>query len=143
MTIEELMRHLAIYSSDWNRWPGELKEDAQLLLKASPEARSLYEAERRLDDALDLVQPTPAGAVQIASLVKRATALPQGPSHTPVTTPRRWYHTSLARAATLAGLFLVGLAIGANEPISPALSQSDPDVGALFRELLFAEEWIP
>ncbi len=145
MTIEELTRHLAIYSSDWNRWPGGLKEDAQLLLKASPEARSLYEAERRLDDALDLVQTTPAGVVQIVSLVKRATALPQGPSHTQMIAPRRWYHTSLARAATCAGLFLVGLAIGADESLFPTFSQPDQEeeVAALLRESLLAQEWIP
>lgn len=143
MTIEELTRHLATYSSDWNRWPDELKEDAQVLLKASPEARALYEAERRLDEALDLVQPKPAGVVQIASLVKRATALPQVPSHTAVIAPPRWYHTSLAKVAMFAGLFLVGLAIGANESLFSPLSQPDQEVGALLRDSLFAQEWIP
>lgn len=143
MTIEELTRHLATYSSDWNRWPDELKEDAQVLLNASPEARAFYEVERQLDDALNLVQPTPAGVVRITSLVKRATALPQIPAHTPMIAPLRWHHTSLARAAMFAGLFLIGVAIGANEFLFPPFSQPDQEVGVLLRESLFAQEWIP
>lgn len=143
MTIEELTRYLETYSSNWNRWPDELKEDAQVLLQASPEACSFYEAERRLDDALDLVQPEPAGVFQIASLIKRATSLPQVPSHTQMVAPPRWYQTSFARAAMFAGFFLVGLAIGATGSFFPVLSQPDQEVGALIRESLFAQEWIP
>lgn len=143
MTIEELTHHLAVYGCHWSRWPDPLRVEAQVLVIGSPEARLVYEAEQRLDHALDLVQPDPAGVILKESLVNQATRLPQIPFDTPVVRPLLWYHTSMAKVAMFTGLFLIGVAIGANESILQPAFLPDQELGALLRESLFAQEWIP
>lgn len=143
MNPEDFSQLLETHGSNWQRWPDRLRSEAQALLTESPEAQALYEEARRLDSALDQFHLAPAGDRLKASILERTAGLQQQPLQTLTGEAQPWRLLSLARVALFAGLFLLGVMLGANESVIAPAHKDEAHLDTLLRETLFAEEWIP
>lgn len=143
MNAEDFSQLLETHSSNWQRWPDQLRSEAQALLAASPKAQALYEEARQLDSALDQFRVAPAGDRLKTSILERTAGLQPQPQRTMTGEIEPWHLLSLARVALFAGLFLLGVVLGANESVIVPVHKDEAHLDTLLRETLFAEEWIP
>jgi hypothetical protein len=53
LTLPRFKKLVAVYGAKPTRWPSELRDEAQALLQASPEARAVLADARRADEAIE------------------------------------------------------------------------------------------
>ncbi len=143
MNPDDFSQLLETHGSNWQRWPDQLRSEAQALLAESPEARTLFEEARRLDTVLDQFRLAPAGDQLKASILERTAGLQQQPLRTLTGETQPWRLLSLARVALFAGLFLLGIMLGSSGSLFAPAHTDVAHLDTLLRETLFAEEWIP
>lgn len=117
MTFEQFKYHLDVYGASFDRWPAELRREAEAFAASSPAAAAAQAEVLRLDRLLDRFAPAQDRAVE-ARMVARVTALA-------ASTPLRargldalfdlgwlWPQALWPRAAALALVALLGIMIG-------------------------------
>jgi hypothetical protein len=122
MTFEQFKYHLDVYGASFDRWPAELRREAEAFAASSPAAAAAQAEVLRLDRLLDHFAPAQDGAAE-ARMVGRVTALVAS------TPPRArgldalfdlgwlwpqalWPQALWPRAAALALVALLGIMIG-------------------------------
>jgi len=127
LTLKRFVALAASYGADLGRWPEDMRDEADALLAASPEARMLLEEARTLDKAL--VGPAVwQHGEQEAALVRLRNGVEAriagGAVPEPARRPPRRLHLRWLGMATGSGLAIAaGLAIGVLDV--PAASSPD------------------
>ena len=120
MRHEEFVLLVDRYGSNWHRWPPRDRHAAQALLSRSAEAQTVWEEARRLDEILNRMPVEPASDALRASILSRIERTPQLTRDVPVVGRAGSFRGELARVAALAGVFVLGLAVGwSDAPFMP------------------------
>ena len=77
MDLDRFTTILDAYGAAPERWPADERVDAEQLLNASPEARSLRDRAASLDRGLDRIATPVVSAVLADAIARRALATPQ------------------------------------------------------------------
>ena len=115
MDQQSFCRYAAIYGGDLTRWPVELLPAAAQTLKQNPEMEQVLSNALSMDMALSDIEIAPVSA----SLRARILAIPERyplPSTMVWLSPKRLVPTLLLCS-------MLGLLIGANDPIQQAINQ--------------------
>ena len=117
MTFEQFKYYLDVYGASINRWPAELRREAEAFLGSSPAAAAAQAEVGRLDRVLDRFAPARDAAAEarlMARVAARAAATPPAGRGLDALLDFGWLWPQALwpRAAVLAAVALLGIVTG-------------------------------
>jgi hypothetical protein len=115
MDEQSFRRYAAIYGGDLSRWPAELLPAVAVTLKQNPAMDRILQDELTVDAGLNAIDVAPVSA----GLRARIMAIPE---RFPLPSPMVWLSPKRL-VPTLLLCSMLGLLVGANDPIQQAMNQ--------------------
>lgn len=133
--LELLDDVLAIHGSDRARWPAAARDELSVLIASSPEARAMVAEAEALDRLMDLAPKMSSDRLALLTerIVAQAERTPRmsvipGASQ-PKTKPSPDWRRQATGVTALAASLLLGIMIGQNATVAPAVSEIATVVG--------------
>ena len=144
MTLEQFKKLVECFGSDLRSWPDSEREEGAAMLMQTPEARAFWREAQALDHLLLESAPEQAEPWMVDVIVERAQVMPQALTQTVHTTRPllflAWWPT---RAAALAGVFLLGMALGLLIPSTQPEPENQVDIVSLIYDPTRMGGWTP
>lgn len=145
MTLERFKQLVECFGSDLRSWPDSERKEGAAMLIQTPEARACWREAQALDHLLRKSAPEQAEPWLVDVIVERAQVIPKTLTEGVHTNTRQLLFWSYwpTRAAVLAGVFLLGMALGLSVLSTQSVLENQVDVVSLVYDSTRMGGWTP